>query len=329
MDSPAGSAALSDRPWRSVAAPDDVLAVPTMLSAQEQALLYWLARDYATGEGAIVDAGCFLGGSSAALLAGMRDRPGGWSGPPLASYDQFVVEPYTVDQYFADDEEMRPGASFRSRYDRNVSGYGVPHEVHEGDITVAGWNGGPIEVLFLDVLKTWEVNDAVTRDFFPHVVPGRTVLVHQDYAYGMLPWIHIGVELMRDSLRLLDELPYATQAFLVERPIDPAVLATPVASLDADRKLALIDRALDANSGDTREMIELSKAALLDGLGQPREARALAQRIFETTSSVAVRECARITLTSTLSPPATDGKADRPTTRGGLERLIGRLSRRS
>ena len=61
-----------------------------MLSDWELSLLYCLARDYADpGVGAIVDAGCFLGGSTGALLAGVRDRPEPWSGPPVASYDMF------------------------------------------------------------------------------------------------------------------------------------------------------------------------------------------------------------------------------------------------
>ena len=60
---------------------------------------------------AIVDAGCFLGGSTAALLAGMRDRPEPWSGPPLASYDLFRVEEYTLGKFFGDDQGLRVGDS--------------------------------------------------------------------------------------------------------------------------------------------------------------------------------------------------------------------------
>ncbi len=39
--------------WGDLEAPEEVLAVPTMLSPQERALLYALARDHAGGEGAI------------------------------------------------------------------------------------------------------------------------------------------------------------------------------------------------------------------------------------------------------------------------------------
>ena len=65
---------LARRPWRGVCLPPDAVGIPTMLSKTERKLLYTLAREYASGEGAIVDAGCFLGGSTAALLAVVRDH---------------------------------------------------------------------------------------------------------------------------------------------------------------------------------------------------------------------------------------------------------------
>src|SRR5437588_1179773 len=152
-----------------------------MLSKDERRLLYSLARDYASGDAAIVDAGCFLGGSTAALLAGVRDRPKRWTGPPVASYDLFQAEAYTLRKFFGDDPSIRVGDSFRERFDTNLAQFDVPHLVYQGDITKIGWSGEPIDILFLDVLKSWEINDAVLRHFFASLVPGRSVIVHQDY----------------------------------------------------------------------------------------------------------------------------------------------------
>lgn len=269
------SDALARRPWRSLDVPDDVLSVPTMLAADELALLYFLARDYATGEGAIVDAGCFLGGSSAALLAGLRDRPSGWDGPPVMSYDLFLVEEYTRTAYFSGDPALEVGASFRHLYDRNVAGFDAPHEVRAGDIAANGWSGEPIEVLFLDVLKTPTINDAVMRDFFPHLIPGRTVIVHQDYRWGEVPWLHIGVELMRDSLTLIDEVPYCTQVFCLERAVDPTLCEAGAWGRPDESKLQLMDAAIARSSGGTRGMLELSKAVLLFSVGRHDTARRL------------------------------------------------------
>lgn len=285
------SDALARRPWRSVDVPDDVLAVPTMLSVQELGLLYSLARDYARGDAAIVDAGCFLGGSSAALLAGLRDRPEPWRGPPVVSYDLFEVEQYTVEQYFSGEDALEVGQSFRPVYDRMVSGFSEPHVVREGDIVSLGWDGGPIEVLFIDVLKTWDVNDAVLRDFFPHVIPGRTVLVHQDYGWGEVPWIYITVELMRESLRWIESLPYGTHVFAVERPIPEHVLNTKVKDLPPDEKLALMDRAIANNVGEGRAMAEIAKGVLVGLLGKPLDGRRMIDDVVARTSFDLVEKC--------------------------------------
>ena len=257
------------RPWRDVNLPSDAVGIPTMLSKTERKLLYALARDYASGDAAIVDAGCFLGGSTAAILAGVRDRADGWTGPPVASYDLFEVEDYTREKFFANEPTLRVGDSFRQRFDANVAGFDVPHVVHEGDITEVGWSGGPMDVLFLDVLKSPEINDAVLRDFFPSLVPGRSVIVHQDYGWGWMPWIPITVELMRDSLVLLDWMEWGSHVFLLEGEVPSELIENGVADLDQETKFELLDRAIARADGWVRGMLEISRAALVverDGL---------------------------------------------------------------
>jgi hypothetical protein len=251
------------RPWRDVSLPPDVVGIPTMLSKSERKLLYALARDYASEDAAIVDAGCFLGGSTAALLAGIRDRREPWKGPPMASYDLFRVEEYTIPKFFADDPSFRVGDSFRHRFEANVAGFGVPSVVHEGDIAEIGWPGGPIDIFFVDVVKTWEVNDAVLRDFFPSLVPGRSVIIHQDYGWGPMPWIPITVELMRDSLRLIDGMEWGSHVFFVEKEIPVELMEQGIRTLDHDQQLELIDSAIRRANGWVRGMIEISRAAVL------------------------------------------------------------------
>jgi len=276
---------LLGRPWRGDSHDVDIPWVKTMLSKEERRLLYVLAREYAAGEAAIVDAGCFLGGSTVALLGGVRDRATRWEGPPVASYDLFRVDPATISKYF--DDSVSAGDSFRGLFDTNVAGFGVSHVVHEGDIAEIGWTGGPIDVLFLDVLKTWELNDAVVRDFFPSLVPGRSVVVHQDYGWGWHPWIPITVELMGDSLRLVDGMEWGSHVFFVQGEI-PAPALNGVSGLDLDAKLELMERAVDRSEGWVRGMLEIGRASLLgerDGseVGQ-RELARIAERYAEYPS---------------------------------------------
>jgi hypothetical protein len=252
-----------DRPWRGVPLPPDAVGIPTMLSKAERRLLYSLARDYASGQAALVDAGCFLGGSTAALLAGVRDRPEAWLGPPVASYDLFRVDTYMVPKFFSGDRTLPPGETFRERFDAHVARFDVSHVVHEGDITAIGWDGGPIDVLFLDVLKSWEINDAVLRDFFPSLVPGRSVIVHQDYGWGDTPWIPISVELLRDSLVLVDWMEWGSHVFFVESELSADVLKNGVSGLDLDTKLELSERAAARAEGWVQGMLEVSRAVLV------------------------------------------------------------------
>lgn len=271
------------RPWRDVTLPPDAVGIPTMLSKAERRLLYSLARDY-PGDGAIVDAGCFLGGSTAALLAGVRDRAEPRTGPPVASYDLFRVEEFTIPKFFRDDGSVQVGESFRPRFDRHVSRFDLPHDVHEGDITKIGWPGGPIDVLFLDVLKSWEINDAVLRDFFPSLIPGRSVIVHQDYGWCDTPWIPITVELMRDSLVLLDWMEWGTHVFFVERELPVDVLENGVGGLDLDAKLELVEQAIARAEGWVQGMLELSRTILVAERDGPEAAFAELAAIGERFS---------------------------------------------
>jgi hypothetical protein len=272
---------LIDRPWRDVTLPRDAVGIPTMLSKSERRLLYSLARDYGGRDGAIVDAGCFLGGSTAALLAGVRDRAEP-PAMPVESYDLFRIEEFTIPKFFADDRSARVGESFRARYDRHLARFDVPHVVHEGDITRIGWSGERIDVLFLDVLKSWKINDAVLRDFFPSLVPGCSVIVQQDYGWGDTPWIPITVELMRDSLVLLDWMEWGSHVFFVDRELPRDVLENGVGGLDLDVKLELIEQAVRRAEGWVQGMLEISRAFLIaerDGRDAAlAELRAIAKR---------------------------------------------------
>jgi len=254
---------LLGRPWQQITVPPEALGVPTMLSESERKLLYALARDYAADDAAIVDGGCFLGGSSAALLCGVRDRAEPWTGPPVASYDKFRVEAYTVPQYFGDDPSVRVGESFRLRYEKNVAGFGVPHTIYEGDIAEIGWPGGPIDVLFLDVAKSWKINDAILRDFFGSLVPGRSVVVHQDYGWGCMPWIPITVELMGPSVRLIDGMEWGSHVFFVEDDIPRELIERGIRHLDHGQQLEILDSAIGRLDGWPRGMIEIGRAIVL------------------------------------------------------------------
>src|SRR5215211_5535694 len=66
----------------------EVFAVGSMLSYDERLLLHWATRAGNPGPEAVVDAGCFLGGSTVSLGGGVLAREGG-SRAPIHVYDRF------------------------------------------------------------------------------------------------------------------------------------------------------------------------------------------------------------------------------------------------
>jgi hypothetical protein len=105
------------------------------------------------------------------------------------------------------------------------------------------------------------------------------VIVHQDYAAHYTPWVPIMVELMRDSLTLVDWMEWGSHVFLLEGEV-PAGLG--VASLDLDPRFELLERAIARADGWVRGMLELSRTALVVERDGPEagaaDAAAVAQR---------------------------------------------------
>ena len=65
-------------------------------------------------------------------------------------------------------------------------------QVHTGDLCAIGWpSQKPIELLFVDAMKNWDLANAIIRNFMPFLTPERSLLVHQDFAFHGCPWIHL------------------------------------------------------------------------------------------------------------------------------------------
>ena len=253
--------------WRLQPLPAACSNVPTMLIPEELRLLNYLAQDVYTGAGAIVDAGSFLGGSTVALAEGLR-RNRRWkrsaSGTPIHSYDRFEVEDWTRGVYFP--ETVPAGTSFSEQFDQNIAPYSELVEVHAGDICEQQWSGGPIEILFVDVAKHWTVCDWVTWQFFPHLIPGKSLVVQQDYLYHhWVGWLHVTMELYADYFEYVCDTEVNSAVFLNTKAIPPSVLRRhSVESLTVDERCALMDRAASRFEGRKRDLLVSAKAHFLE-----------------------------------------------------------------
>jgi SAM-dependent methyltransferase len=264
--------AVRDGAWRLEPEPASSANVPTMLMPDELRLLHHAAEYYYSGSGAIIDAGCFLGGSTVALADGLRrNARASYAGPgkPIQTFDRFEVEDWTRGLFFPADR--RAGSSFRNQFDCHVAPYADLVEVHAGDVSGHPWTAGPIEILFLDLAKHWTVCDWVTWQWFPHLIPGRSLVVQQDYLYHQWNgWLHVTMEFYAEYFEYVCDTGLNSVVFRNTRFIPASVLRrNTVASLTTAAKSELMMRAADRFTGARREIILAARTHFLEILAAP------------------------------------------------------------
>jgi hypothetical protein len=201
-----------------------------MVTDEELHFLETYARFSYTGAGKIVDLGCWLGATTEALARGLRDNPSrNRFAQPIDSYDQFLWQ-----------EWMTPIAQ----------GLGVPSAFREGDEffnfaesalkeslpLVRLWRVDlaqeqivrePVEFLMIDAMKSWPLANAISRSFLPKLIPGRSLVVQQDFGHyhQITATNHIFMWSLRDWLEPVHQIPASTSVvfFLTKRLTEPEV----------------------------------------------------------------------------------------------------------
>jgi predicted O-methyltransferase YrrM len=198
-------------------------AVPTMLSEEEIRLLRWATHEYYEGEGEIIDAGCFLGGSTMALAEGLaRNERTSARQMTIHTFDRFIVHPHEMGAFYITPfAQIQSAGSFRASFEENVTPLRSRIQVTEGDLLQQVWSKKPVEILFVDVAKTPQLNEHLIKEFFPQLIPGRSLLIQQDYNWHGLPWLVLGMDFFAEKFEILDDLPYGTRMYRCIQSIRP------------------------------------------------------------------------------------------------------------
>jgi len=271
------------RPWEAVAASDlgAALAVPTMLTPEEGRLYHWLGRRVA-GDGAVVDLGAYAGGSAARLLAGLALAG---RANPVHSYDRFRSSRMFWARYMpgeplpeTDDADLLPVVQ------RHLAPWKGRFTLHVGDIAGTRWTDGPIEILSVDAAKGSALADHIAGQFFPALVPGRSILVQQDYLMAVQPWLCAQMVALRSQFLPLAHVPKVGLVFLCVAPVTSEALT--LAQVDSLTDGKLMSRVREAAAwhegmvgrGRFKEMLAQIKAHPGVRLGwQMRQASARAK----------------------------------------------------
>ena len=192
-----------------------------LLGLEERKLLYELACRSYTGEGAVVDLGSFCGASACCLAAGLRGNPRA-AGRHVDSFDCFIAsEQYLVD-FIRDQfgETLKLGESFAPIFRRATAEFADLIKVHPGDLLEQTWPSGvPIEILFVDIAKTLALSGKVLTEFFLHLIPGLSIVIHQDFYHPTAFYLPVVMDYLMDHFTIIETGRDWSVAFRLEKAI--------------------------------------------------------------------------------------------------------------
>lgn len=216
------------------AMPSAISNVPSMAKKEELALLYTLAKDVYEGDGCILEGGVFLGSSTLALGHGLLKNkrlklivevfP-----RPIETFDRFVLSSFesmaaSKAYPFAG---LKQGSSSLQVYKENVKEVSHLQNLHVGD-AIQELKGllAPtgVEIAFLDFLKSVELNEAAVQYIFPKLLPGRSVVVQQDFQHDAEPWIHVTMGFFKEYFKFILAIPGGTVVYQYNKKIPEQLL---------------------------------------------------------------------------------------------------------
>lgn len=211
------------RPWADLPEAELApgLAVPSMLNAEESRFYHWLGRRV-QGDGATVDLGSYAGGSAARLLSGLALSGRAYH---LHAYDHFRSSrkfwaKFLLDDPLPDQDEadiLPIARRYLAPWDGHVT-------LHPGKIEDQPWSGAPIEILSVDAAKGSAIADHIAAKFFPALVPGRSILVQEDYLMPIQPWLPAQMGRLAEHFLPLAKVAKDCVAFLCIKEVTPADL---------------------------------------------------------------------------------------------------------
>ena len=250
---------VASQPWKTAAFDDPTVNVRSMISLEEKRLLHWLARTWYSGDGEIVDLGCFVGAETVVFADGVLRNRRRASFPNRPRVHAFELFPHKIDEQSA---QWRSETTLINEYWDNIAPFAGAISTYAGDLRGIKWPASrKIEILFNDASKSPDVNFHVIREFFPHLTPGRSVLIQQDY-YDDRYWVSLSMAKLEGFFRPFAGPIGGTRAYLYTEPLNEQAIAAAVA-VDWPADLALLEAAAAQTEGWRRELMALGCARFL------------------------------------------------------------------
>ena len=205
--------------------------IRSMLTQFELALLYALGKDYYTGRGKIVDLGPLAGVGTNCLARGLSHNARDLERTDVIySYDLFLLAGM---RHFLPSEYDNGTASIFQRFLELNRDFQESIVIVPGDFLQMSWGGYPIEILFIDLAKTWKLNKHVIANFFPHLFPG-SIVIQQDYVHFGEPWVALTMEYFEEYFERLYFIYGATAVYRCIKKIPEDKLSIDFEAMELD-----------------------------------------------------------------------------------------------
>jgi hypothetical protein len=218
-------AALPDR-YKSYKKPANIWAMTTR---RELAFCESYARECFSGRGIIVDLGCWFGATTYCFARGLTENARAKQNRRIEAFDRFVWD--DIWQPVADAIGMpvkyRAGESFLREVQELLVPYRQIVHLHPGDLLDYQSSPEPIEMLFIDAMKTWPAAETIVQEFFPRLIPEVSIVVQQDFVYHAAGGAmnHLFMWRLRDYFEPIHFVPQsASLAFLCKKRLDSSAM---------------------------------------------------------------------------------------------------------
>lgn len=198
-----------------------------MTSLEERNFWQQYTKDNYRGIGEVVDLGSWFGSTTVPLIRGLLQNPNFKnSHRKLYAYDMFVWEEWMIPyiQHTKWKDKFLPGDDFLPAFKDVVLPYRKYIHVVKADLTQSSWIEKPIEFLLVDAMKSWELLNAIQSIFYPFLIPGKSVVVHQDFSHYYTYWIHLLQYRFRNYFEFMQDISGGSAVFLYQKKIPAEML---------------------------------------------------------------------------------------------------------
>lgn len=252
------------------------------ITAAESSHFTDVVRNNFSGEGVIVDAGCFIGSSTLALCRGLPDRQLASGRPAVVAIDRFVAaDRYLVEHFAMRGFDVRFGESFLDIFLRNVAGFLPCIEVRAGELVRVGRVEQPIEILVVDIAKSVGLNAYAVTSWFNRLIPGHSHVIQQDFYAPSHLWIAITMGSLLGYFSISDAKVGESATFRLEASIPPAAIREAVRIEPASPEaMKSIETMLERIPESERLPLLIMKALISHRLGQSADARSILEDLI-------------------------------------------------